>query len=286
MLDKVDRMQLVVRDASVASRTFEKLLGAQPNREEHSAYLNAKRVVLSVGHSELDLCEPTGDGIAQHQLENYGEGLLTAGFSTKDVSALAGHLDALGEPYTRNEQLLYLAPDVTFGLPMVISPSQERQRVGPVNFFYEATNTLQTDWQSVAERYAKLFRLDSARFSRISNTRFGYDGTLTLFDPDKGLDRIELSQTFADQPGAMRRFVEKRGDSFYMCFIEAHDFDGLKERLLTNGASLTPRSEAIEKERDTVWVHPKSMHGMLLGISRPGFAWTWSGKPDQVPALD
>jgi hypothetical protein len=286
MLDKVDRMQLVIRDASLASATFENLLGAVPAREEISTHLDAKRLIMSLGSSELELCEPIGDGRARHQLDNFGEGLMTAGFSTQDVQRLADHLASMDVPFTQEQDQLYLGADVTYGLPMVVSPSQTRERVGPVSFFYEATNTLQTDWKTVADRYCAMFGLDANKFSRISNTRFGYDGTLTLFNPDAGLDRIELSQTFADQPGAMRRFVEKRGDSFYMCFVETHDFVALRDRLLSHDAGMTARSLDIANERDTLWVHPKSLHGMLLGVSRTGFGWTWSGKPDQVPALD
>ncbi|MEZ5741773.1 MAG: hypothetical protein R3E68_21630 [Burkholderiaceae bacterium] len=155
-----------------------------------------------------------------------------------------------------------------------------------MSFLYEATNALQTDWQQAASRYAELFGLDASRFCPISSERFGYAGTLTLFDPPARLDRLELSQTYADQPGAMRRFVEKRGgDSLYMCFVEAHDFDGLKQRLLEAGATLTARSGDVATERDTAWVHPKDLHGMLLGISRTGFAWDWSGRPVLVPPL-
>ncbi len=131
-----------------------------------------------------------------------------------------------------------------------------------------------------------MFGLDPARFSPISSKRFGYEGTLTLFDPPARLDRIELSQTFADRPGAMRRFVERRGgDSLYMCYIETHDFDALKARLLEAGAALIPRGPDIAVERDGLWVHPKSLHGMLLGVSRTTLAWEWSGRPELVEPL-
>ena len=83
----------------------------------------------------------------------------------------------------------------------------------------------------------KIFALRQSRFSEIGNERFGYQGTLTLFDPPNRLDRIELSQTFADQPGAMRRFVERRGDSLYMCFVETDSFDALRDRLVAAGAT-------------------------------------------------
>ena len=141
----------------------------------------------------------------------------------------------------------------------------------------------------MAARYSELFDIDASRFSPIASKRFGYEGTLTLFNPPARLDRIELSQTFADQPSAMRRFVDRRGgDSLYMCYVETHDFDGLKQRLLDAGATLTLRTGDVTTERDGLWVHPKNLHGLLLGVSRRTMAWTWSGRPELVepaPAL-
>ena len=88
------------------------------------------------------------------------------------------------------------------------------------------------------------------------------------------------------RPSAMRRFVERRGgDSLYMCYLETHDFDGLKARMLDAGATLTPRGGDIATEREGLWVHPKNLHGLLLGVSRTSLAWEWSGRPECVQAL-
>jgi len=282
MLERVDRMQLAVRDRALATRTFVERLGAAPVREADSAYLNARRTILAVGESELELCEPAGPGAVQSHLERWGEGLLFAGYSTPDPDALARHLAAQGAAFVRDGDQLYVPGTTTAGFPMVVSRSAARERVGPVSFFYEATNTLESDWREVAARYARLFGLDASRFSPISSTHFGYEGTLTLFDPPARLDRIELSQTFAARPSAMRRFVERRGDSLYMCYVETHDFDGLKRRLADSGATLTPRGRDIAGERDGLWVHPRDLHGMLLGVSRTSLAWEWSGRPELV----
>jgi hypothetical protein len=283
MLERVDRMQLAVRDRARASQTFVALLGAEPAREETSDHLNAACSILSIGESELELCEPRGPGVVQDFLDRWGEGLLHAGYATSRLDALAAHLERLGAAHTREGDRLYIPGTTTAGFPMVVSKLVERPRVGPVSFFYEATNTLDSDWRAVAARYAELFALDASKFSPIASDRFGYEGTLTLFDPPARLDRIELSQTFADRPSAMRRFVERRGgDSLYMCYVETHDFDALKARLVGGGATLTPRGGDVESERDGVWVHPRNLHGMLLGVSRTTLAWEWSGRPELV----
>jgi hypothetical protein len=33
---------------------------------------------------------------------------------------------------------------------------------------------------------------------------------------------------------------------------------------------------------DTLFVHPRALHGVLAGISRDTLAWRWSGHPEQV----
>jgi hypothetical protein len=52
MLERVDRVQLVVKDRQAAARTFSDLLGAQPVREEPSVYLGAARLVLALGSGQ------------------------------------------------------------------------------------------------------------------------------------------------------------------------------------------------------------------------------------------
>lgn len=283
MLDRVDRMLMAVTDRARAARTFAQMLGAEVDREAPSAHLNAHRTVMRVGESELELCEPRGAGPVREHLDRWGEGLLAAGFASARLEALAAHLRAQDVPITEEGSQLFVPGSSTAGFPMVISPLVARTRIGPVSFFYEATNTLDSDWRAVSDRYCRLFGLDARRFSPIASARFGYEGTLTLFDPPTRLDRIELSQTFADKPSAMRRFVERRGgDSLYMCYVETHDFMGLKARLLQAGATLTPRAGNIEQEADGLWVHPKHLHGMLLGVSRTTLGWDWSGRPELV----
>lgn len=286
MLNRVDRMQLAVQDRARAAETFSRVLGAQVDREAPSEHLNATRTVMRMGESEIELLQARGAGPVQAHLERWGEGLFAAGYATEQLDELDARLRSRNVVFTREGDQLHVPGTSTYGFPMVISRFVARPRLGRVSFFYEATNALNTNWKVVSARYADLFGLDASRFCPINSGRFGYEGTLTLFDPPTRLDRIELSQTFADKPSAMRRFVERRGgDSLYMCYLETHDFDGLKEHMLAAGATLTPRGDNIASERDNLWVHPKNLHGMLLGVSRTGFAWDWSGRKDLIPAL-
>ncbi len=281
MLERVDRVQLVVKDRKAAVRTFRDVLGAEAVSESESAHLAALRTVLALGESEVELCEPAGAGPARVHLERWGEGLMTAGFAVADPDALRQRWKAAGAPFTQDGEQSYLAGSETAGMPVVISPLKQRRRVGLATHLYEVTNTILSDWGVAAGRYARLFGLDPTRFSPIKSERFGYVGTLTLFDPPRRLDRIEISQVIGPA-SAMGRWVARRGDSLYMCYVETDDVPAIIGRLTARGARFTPRGADASTERDGLWIHPSALCGLLLGVSRTSVAWEWSGRPELV----
>jgi len=281
MLERVDRIQLAVTDAGQAARAFQDLLGAEPAREVDSDYLNAHRTILTLGASEVELCAPRGAGLVRAHLDRWGPGLLTAGFSVASVAALRAHFIAEGVEFSKEDEQTYLEPTETVGMRVVISPATTGRRLGLVSHLYEVTNTIGSPWEEAAARYARLFGLDPARFSPITSDRFGYAGTLTLFDPPGRLDRIEISQV-TDPQSAMGRWAAKRGDSFYMCYAETEDVGAIVRRLTRRRARFTPRGGDPLAERDGLWIHPSALSGLLLGISRTTVAWEWSGRPELV----
>ena len=171
MLDRCDRVQIAVHDAAKAAQRFSQLLGCEIARRDHCRHLAARRTILAVGESEFELCEPDGAGLTQDFLARRGEGLMTAGYCTADLDSMAKRWEGLGIAYDRDAEQLYLESGATFGLPIVISESTYRPRVGPVSFLYETTNTLISDWRRVAAVYAGLFGLDPGQDPR---TRIGY----------------------------------------------------------------------------------------------------------------
>jgi hypothetical protein len=284
MLDRCDRVQIAVHDATKAAQRYGQLLGCEIARHDHSRRLSAKRTILAVGESEFELCEADGAGPTQDFLAERREGLMTAGYCTADLDSMVKCREGLGVPYEPDGEQLNLGADVTFGLPTVISQSTYRKRVGPVSFLCETANTLISDWRRVAAVYAGLFGLDPSRFSAIGSERFGYIGTLTLFDPPDRLDRIELSQVTGNVH-PMDRFAHKLGDSLYVCYVGVHDWPNLRGRLLEANARYAPRGSDPVTEPDGGWVlHPREQHGLPLGVSRTGVAWEWSGREDLVPA--
>lgn len=280
MLERVDRVQLAVRDRNAAADTYAHVLGAVTVREDRVHVLRVRRTVLQAGESEFELLEPEGEGPVAAFLERWGEGLYAAGFSTPDLGAMVARLDAEGVRYVSEGSQLFVAADQTFGMPVVLSPAARRERVGLITWLYEVTNVV-ADWQAATERYTRIFGLDASRFCPIDSPQWGYRGVLTLFDPPNRLDRIEITQTY-DPEKAMARFHGRRGDSLYMCFAETDDAGAIEARLRERGLRYTHTNPADPAEG--VFIHPTALHGMLMGISRTNVAWVWSGRPDLAPA--
>jgi catechol 2,3-dioxygenase-like lactoylglutathione lyase family enzyme len=279
MLKRVDRVQLAVRDRRQAAVTFAEVLGAETVREDDLGVFAATRSVVQAGESEFELLEPAGDGSVAAHLERWGEGIFAAGFSTDDPPALARRMADRGLHFTEEGGQIFVEPEQTRGMRTVITRSSERERVGLISSLYEVTNIVE-DHEEAASFYADAFGLDASRFSPIESERWGYKGTLTLFDPPARLDRIEITQT-TEPSLAMGRFFARRGPSIYMCYVETPDTGAIRERLETRGSRYTA---GREDGGGNLFIHPTALHGMLMGVSRKNLAWTWSGRPELARA--
>lgn len=282
MLEYVDRMQIAVTDRAAAAQTFIDVFDAQPVKDDEVKALAAKRRVVHAGTSEFELLEPSGVGPVQAYLNQWGEGLFAAGFSTNDVQGLASRLGSKGVAYTEERGQLFIAPDQTPGLRMVISQHIARPMTGLMRYLYEATNLI-ADHAAAADFYTDRFGLEASRFVPIASRQYGYAGQLTMFDPPGRLDRIELSQ-ITDDSRPMGRFMTRRGgETLYMCYIEAAQIAPLVERLDKRGMRYAGR-DPQSPNPEGIFLHPSTLHGVLMGCSRTNLAWTWSGRPELAGA--
>jgi catechol 2,3-dioxygenase-like lactoylglutathione lyase family enzyme len=275
MLTSVDRVLVVVRDREAATDTWRDIFGAEKVGEARSRALNSHITTVQAGTSEFDLLEPAGDGPVAEFASRWGEGLFGAGFTTPSLLDAVRHLGSEVVKYAEEKDRIYIAGDQTSGMPTVITEERERTPVGNIRHLYEVTNPV-ADWQDTAALYTRIFALDPVRFSPIKSDLYGYEGTLTLFDPPNRLDRIEVTQTWDGK--AMDRFFQRRGPGLYMCYVETDDVMGLAERLKARGARF---AQSEDRPPETgLFIHPTALHGMLMGVSLTNYAWVWSGRPE------
>jgi hypothetical protein len=281
MLNRVDRIQTSSHNADATARRWCELLDCIVVGEDRVEALNAKRVTIQVGDSLVEILEPVGAGIAQAHLDRGCGGPLSIGVTTNQFDALAEHLAGLGINGTSfGDQLLLQSSDLGIpGLAVLVSRHEDREPVGLMKNLYEATHLTGDAPRSAAE-IARIFALDADAFVPISSDQYGYDGTLTLFDSSQ-LHRVESIHPF-DETRTMGRFFQRFGPCMYMCYGETDNLGELRERL----KSLAPGDwTGSDDNHDGLFLHPRALGGVMLGVSRTTHAWTWSGHPERrLPA--
>tara|TARA_R110000824_G_scaffold390760_2_gene587476 strand:+ start:161603 stop:162487 length:885 start_codon:yes stop_codon:yes gene_type:complete len=288
MLSKIDRVQLAVPDCEAAAKGWIELLDAVPDGEDRIAGLSARRFRLRIGTGIVELLEPDGRGAVAEAVAKRGAHLFAAGASSADLVELADRLAAKGRtPLAEGGQLHLSEADTGItGLRMVLSAAEERERVGLIDYLYEAT-VLSADTEGLTRQLNELMGLDERNYTEITSEVFGYRGTLTLFE-DGHLDRLEVI-TPTIQGTTMERYFSKFGQSLYMAFAETSDIRVIEERAIATGAGHTvdrPADRPSHLAADQLWLHPRALGGMMLGLSRPTMAWTWSGAPERVEPLE
>jgi len=277
MLNRVDRIQMSAHNALAIAGRWCELLDAVILDEDNVAALSAHRVTVQLGDSLVEILEPDGSGIVQEHLEGGTGGPLALGVTTDDRVALSSHLESLDiHGIVLGDQLL-LRPEALGipGLSILVSPEEDREPVGLLKNLYEATHLTDDAPRSTSE-IARIFGLDDAGFVPIRSDNFGYDGTLTLFDSNR-LDRVETIHPF-DDTKTMGRFFKRFGPSMYMCYGETDDLGAVRERM----KSLAPDDwTGSDDDNDGMFIHPKALGGVMLGVSRTTHAWTWSGYPER-----
>ena len=213
-----------------------------------------------------------------------GAHMFAAGASCVDVEQVQKSIAA--NMVSEGGQLFIDGEDIGIkGLRVVVSNHEERNRVGEIDFLYEATLLAQGSEAETA-RFADIFSLDAQEFVAIDSPNFGYSGTLTLFRKDL-LHRFEVI-TPLDPANTMGRFFSRIGPCLYMAYAETSDILEIETRVKEREEGITvdrPDGRSDDRPADGLWLHPVTLGGVMLGLSRPSMAWRWSGHPERVEEI-
>lgn len=288
MLVTIDRIQLATPDAEAAAQKWRALLGAEEIGRDRLSLLGARRIVLRAGASDIELLEPDGTGTVERELKRRGRAhLFAAGASSPEPERVAEHARAKGADHGEERGQHFLCLEIE-GAPIrfVISKEERKEPVGDLDFLYEAT-ILAADQAAAVRRIRDAFDLDDRHFTTITSEAFGYTGVLTLFR-EGALHRFEVI-TPIDKQKTMGRYYAREGASFYMAFAESAHMAHIERKARGADAGITvdrPSKRAESSTADQMWLHPPSLGGVMLGISRPSMAWRWSGHPERVTSLE
>ena len=279
MLTRIDRIQMTSADALDVVWRFSRLLDAAVLHRDPVPALAAQRTTLAVGDSLVEVLTPDGSGPVAEHLESRRGGPFAAGVAVADLDACRARLAAAGVNALDLGEQLFLDADTTGvpGLQLVISQELQRRRVGCVDGLYEVTHL--TDRPADCEAtLTRLFGNPRECFVPISSDTYGYEGSLTLFRPGM-LHRIETIHPH-DRSKTMGRYFERFGHGLYMCYAETPDVAAVRER----AREFAPRDWTGDQEPvpDGMFLNPRALGGVMMGISRTTHAWSWSGHPEWV----
>lgn len=275
MLTRIDRVVLAVPEAAPVAKAWGEVLGAEVDAEDAVAGLAARRTRLRLGIGRVDILEPDGQGRVQDAVRRRGGHLYAAGAATADPRDVLVALQQRGIDHLAEGTLVEgdVWVDAGHGLMLAIDLDTPLPAVGRVDELYEVTSLVDDAAQAV-HGLVELFGLRASAFEPIASKEYGYAGTLTLFDPDR-LHRFEVIHPH-DADKTMGRYYTKHGESLYMCFAETGALAAITESLAEHGAPHT----AVGGH--TTFIHPKALGGVMVGLSRRTYAWTWSGHPERV----
>lgn len=287
MLLEIDRIQIAVPEMSSVIDKWRSLLGAEVSLVDNVSCLGANRTCLRLGSGCIEVLSPDGAGIIDDAVKRRGAHMFAAGVSCEDIQQVRQRLARqTGHIVSENGQLFVDGKDIGIkGLRVVVSNHEQRSVVGDIDYLYEATLIAGNSTEETA-KFARIFDLDAQEFASINSPRFGYDGTLTLFRKDL-LHRFEVI-TPLDPATTMGRFFKKTGPCLYMAFAETSKILAIEQRVLAMEAGMTvdrPEDRDNGLLADQVWLHPKTLGGVMLGLSRPSMAWQWSGHPERVEII-
>jgi len=281
MLHRVDRVQISSHNAQATARRWCELLDCTIEGSDQIQALNAARVSVRLGDSLVEILQPDGDGFVQDHLRTGRGGPLSIGVTTDDMEGFRQHLSSLGIAGLEIGEQLFLHETALSipGLSVVVTPHVQRDGIGLMKNLYEATHLVADAPKAIAD-IARVFALDPSAFVPIHSDNFGYDGALTLFDASE-LHRVETIHPF-DAHKTMGRFFDRFGPSLYMCYGETDDLGSVRERL----KSLAPGDwTGSDEDDDGLFIHPRALGGVMLGVSRTTHAWSWSGYPERRAPL-
>ena len=286
MLTEIDRVLLATPDAAAAAAKWRAVLGAEEVSRDALSGLAAQRITLRVGTSDIELLEPDGTGPVAAALSRRGRAhLFAAGASSPDPAKVAEIARANGAAHQFADARHYLTLTIEDApIAFVISPPTDRPPAGRLDFLYEAT-VLAADQAGAVSAIERAFGLDPSSFTTITSEAFGYTGVLTLFEKGR-LHRFEVI-TPTDMTKTMGRYHAREGTGFYMAFAESKTMPAIEAAAGGQGITLDrPATRDSALTADQLWLHPPTLGGMMLGVSRPTMAWNWSGHPERVEKID
>ena len=276
MLERTDRVCLAVPDAARAAEDFATIFDTTVVDISLDKTTNATRTTLQWGQDQVELFEPRGDGSVAEFLNGGRSGLFAGGFASADPGAIATRLQEHGVTVHQQGAARFMVlPGELDGTGLVLTKVEPRERVGLNDKIWQITFAV-PDLKAAVAHYSSLFGLEETFSNYYTSDNFGYEGAITWFDAREGglLDSLEYLEPNDDNK-AVARFIRRNGSGIYMASVETDDIPAIRERVTSTG-------DGWQGTDFGGFIHPRRLHGLLLGLVTYR---SWDARrplPDQV----
>jgi len=264
MLEQTDRVALAVPNAKQAAAGLNAIFDSVIVDDAVDADAGARRITLQWGRNQLELYEPKEEGPVANFIDQGKRGLFAGGFASSNPAAVAARLEQAGVKVTQQGDRFVVYPHDLTGTGVIVSPIEDRERVGLSDRIWQITYTVSNLNQNV-ERYRALFGIEDHFTNYYDSALWGYHAAITWFDARKGagLDSLEFLEPFEHEKAAGRFLARTHGvGGIYMASVHTDDLAIIRERINATGGGWDGPSEG----NATGFIHPRRTFGLLLAV--------------------
>jgi len=261
VLTRLNHIVIVVEDIGRATEDWERL-GATPRNYSESPDWHMKRVQFDVGDAYFALVEPTGpESVFHGALAKRGEGLFAMSFDVEDYAAAIARMRAAGTRFTGDESSdsVWIHPKHTHGVNLGLHAPAEHPETEPSafsRFSYivlaaHSRDEAAADWERyVGVRTHKPLDMPEAGMRRIQ------------FDVAGGALWVAIVEPLGEH-SYQRRFLAEHPEGIYMVAVAVEDPVASARAMRDAGAEIVGDLDG----GGPVYVHPRTTHGVLLGLT-------------------
>jgi 4-hydroxyphenylpyruvate dioxygenase-like putative hemolysin len=259
VLLRPNHVVIAVHDRDSAAAEWEQKLGGKPRNFGEGSPLRMKRCQIDVGDSYFAICQPQDEqSVFWNFLKKRGEGIFAMSFDIEDFDGVVARMKEAGTQFTGDEHSVWIHPKHTHGVNLGLHREAEHKpgeesRFKKFNFMVIAVkdrDAAAKDWeQSIGVKGKKYLDLPESGMRRMQ------------FDVSNGM-WLALVEPLGEH-SYQRKFLAEHPEGTYMISVKVDDPKATAKDMQARGAEIVGDPDGDGQ----LYVHPRTTHGLLLGLS-------------------
>jgi 4-hydroxyphenylpyruvate dioxygenase-like putative hemolysin len=259
VLLRPNHIVIATPDRDKTAADWEKYLGAKPRNFGEGSVLRMKRCQIDVGESYFAICEPQDEqSIFYPFVQKRGEAIYAMSFDVADFDNVIARMNEAGTRFSGDADTAWIHPKHTHGVNLGLhresehTPTEE-SRFKQFQFVVIAVNDRDAaakDWETfIGVKGKKFLDLEDQGMRRMQ------------FDVANGM-WLALVEPLGEH-SYQRKFLAEHPEGTYMISVKVDDPKETAKEMKSRGAEIIGDLDGD----GPFYVHPRTTHGVLLGLS-------------------